>query len=162
MRLDDGRRVVFGQGGAPVTEVATAVAASSAIPGFFAPVEHDGVRYVDGGVHSPTNLDLLEGLGLDLVVVSSPMSTVGGTLRLSADFPGRLLSRLRLAQEAHRVRSLGTSVVAFQPNPADQLVMGPNAMDPSRRGPVVHQARESVLRRLEREDFRERLAALHV
>lgn len=160
VKLDDGRRVVFGQGGAPATAVATAVAASSAIPGFFTPVEHDGVRYVDGGVHSPTNLDLLQGLGLDLVVVSSPMSTVGGTLRFSADFPSRLLSRLRLAQEAQRVRALGTAVVAFQPNPADQLVMGSNAMDPSRRRLVVHQARESVLRRLERKDFRKRLAAL--
>jgi hypothetical protein len=69
---------------------------------------------------------------------------------------------LRLAQEAHRVRSLGTPVVAFQPNPADQAVMGSNAMDPSRRRPVVRQVRESVLRRLERKDFRERLAVLHV
>ena len=162
VRLDDGRRVVFGQDGAPPTPIATAVAASSAIPGFFTPVEHDGIRYVDGGVHSPTNLDLLQDLGLDLVVVSSPMSTVGGTVRFSADFPGRLMSRLRLAQEARRVRSLGTPVVAFQPNPADQAVMGSNAMDPSRRRPVVRQVRESVLRRLERKDFRERLAALRV
>jgi NTE family protein len=160
VRLDDGRRIVFGQAGAPATDVATAVAASSAIPGFFTPVERDGIRYVDGGVHSPTNLDLLESLGLDLAVVSSPMSTVGGTVRLSVDFPGRLLSRLRLAQEASRVRAGGTAVVAFQPNPADQLVMGSNPMDPSRRRPVVHQARESVLRRLERGDFRERLDAL--
>ncbi|HSD09991.1 MAG TPA: patatin-like phospholipase family protein [Candidatus Binatia bacterium] len=162
VRLDDGSRVVFGKGGAPVAAVATAVAASSAIPGFFTPVEHDGVRYVDGGVHSPTNLDLVEGLGLDLVLVSSPMSTIGGTLRLSADFPGRLLSRLRLAQEARQVRARGPAVVAFQPDAADQLVMGSNAMDPSRRRPVVHQARESLLRRLERKDFRERLAALQL
>jgi NTE family protein len=160
VRLDDGRRVVFGKAGAPPAAVATAVAASSAIPGFFTPVEQDGVRYVDGGVHSPTNLDLVEGLGLDLVLVSSPMSTVGGALRFSADFPGRLLSRLRLAQEARRVRAAGTVVVAFQPNAADQLVMGSNAMDPSRRRPVVHQVRESVLRRLERAEFRERLSAL--
>ena len=41
----------------------TAVAASCAIPAFFAPVSIDGVRYVDGGVHSPTNADLVAGLG---------------------------------------------------------------------------------------------------
>jgi NTE family protein len=160
VRLDDGRRIVFGKKESPPASMATAVAASSAIPGFFAPVEHGGVRYVDGGAHSPTNLDLLEGLGLDLVVVSSPMSTVGGTLRLAADFPGRLLSRLRLAQEARRVRSGGTVVVTFQPNHADQQVMGPNAMDPSRRRPVVEQARQSARRRLEQKEFRERLDAL--
>ena len=33
-----------------------AVAASCAIPGYFAPVVVDGVRYVDGGAHSTTNL----------------------------------------------------------------------------------------------------------
>jgi hypothetical protein len=88
------------------------------------------------------------------------MSTVGGTLRLAADFPGRLLSRLRLAQEARRVRSGGTVVVTFQPNHADQQVMGPNAMDPSRRRPVVEQARQSARRRLEQKEFRERLDAL--
>jgi NTE family protein len=160
VRLDDGRRVTFGKEESPPATIATAVAASSAIPGFFAPVEHEGVRYVDGGVHSPTNLDLLEGLGLDLVLVSSPMSTVGGTLRLAADFPGRLLSRLRLAQEAHRVRAGGTVVVTFQPNTDDQRVMGPNAMDPGRRRPVVEQVRESTRRRLQRPELRERLAAL--
>jgi NTE family protein len=160
VRLDDGQRVVFGKEGAPPAAVATAVAASSAIPGFFAPVEHAGVRYVDGGVHSPTNLDLLAGLGLDLVVVSSPMSTVGGTLRFSAEFPSRLLSRLRLAQEARQVRARGTAVVTFQPNQADQRVMGPNAMDPSRRRPVIEQVRESARRRLERPELRDRFAAL--
>ena len=41
--------------------MATAVEASSAIPGFFQPVLIDGVRYVDGGAHSPTNADLLAG-----------------------------------------------------------------------------------------------------
>jgi NTE family protein len=160
VRLDDGRRVTFGKEESPPATIATAVAASSAIPGFFAPMEHEGVRYVDGGVHSPTNLDLLEGLGLDLVLVSSPMSTVGGTLRLAADLPGRLLSRLRLAQEAHRVRAGGAVVVTFQPNTDDQRVMGPNAMDPGRRRPVVEQVRESTRRRLQRPELRERLAAL--
>jgi NTE family protein len=158
--LDNGRRVVFGRSGSPPIDVATAVAASCAIPGFFTPVEHDGVRYVDGGVHSPTNLDVVRGMGLDLVVVSSPMSISGGTPRFAADFPSRLLSRLRLAQEASRVRARGTAVVAFQPSPTDQTVMGTNAMDADRRGPVVKHVRESVLRRLERSDFRKRLAAL--
>jgi hypothetical protein len=88
------------------------------------------------------------------------MSTVGAALRFSAEFPSRLLSRLRLAQEARQVRSRGTAVVTFQPNQADQHVMGPNAMDPSRRRPVVEQVRESAHRRLGQPDLRERLAAL--
>ena len=53
VRLDDGQRVVFGRDGAPPAGVGQAVAASCAIPGWFAPVEIDGVRYVDGGCTPP-------------------------------------------------------------------------------------------------------------
>ena len=78
LRLRDGRRVVFGRDLAPTPHVATAVEASSAIPGYFTPVEIDGERYVDGGAHSPTNADLLAGLGFDTIVVVSPMSMSAG------------------------------------------------------------------------------------
>ena len=74
VRMDDACRVVFGRTGAPHTDVATAVGASSAIPGYFAPVTIHGRRYVDGGVHSPTNADVVRHEELDLVIVSSPMS----------------------------------------------------------------------------------------
>src|SRR5262249_58588118 len=55
VRLRDGQRVVFGRDGAPRAHVADAVAASCAIPSFFAPVEIGGITYVDGGAHSPPN-----------------------------------------------------------------------------------------------------------
>jgi len=153
VRLDTGRRVVFGRDGSPPeVEVADAVAASCAIPSFFEPVTIDGVRYVDGGAHSPTNADLLAGrdLDLDLVIVSSPMSVAGNRLRPSFDLPARRISRLYLGREVARLRRRGTPVVAFQPTPADLAVMGLNAMDPSRRAAVTEQARESARRRLER------------
>ena len=57
--LDVGRRVVFGAPGRRPSTVGEAVEASCAIPGYFAPVTIDGTRYVDGGVHSTTNGDLL-------------------------------------------------------------------------------------------------------
>ena len=53
-----GRRVVFGDDGAPEASVADAVAASCAVPGLFSPVRIGDREYVDGGVWSPTNLDL--------------------------------------------------------------------------------------------------------
>ena len=58
VRLRDGSRVVFGRDrtDAPVGQ---AVAASCAIPGYYAPVSIDGVDHVDGGVHSPTNADVV-------------------------------------------------------------------------------------------------------
>ena len=160
--LVDGRRVVFGQDGAPAAEVADAVGASCAIPGYFSPVEIGGVRYVDGGAHSPTNADVLAGAGLDLVVVSSPMSAARPLRPVALDLAGRRLARVTLAAEAAAVRRRGTPVLAFQPTPEDRAVMGAGvgAMDPSRRGPVTRQAHASTLRRLRRPDLAERLAVL--
>jgi NTE family protein len=53
-----GWRTVFGAPGAPPASVADAVAASCAIPIVMRPVRIGGRDYVDGGVWSPTNLDL--------------------------------------------------------------------------------------------------------
>ena len=47
-----GRRVAFGRPGSPRADLADAVAASCAIPGFYRPVEIGGRRYVDGGIYS--------------------------------------------------------------------------------------------------------------
>ena len=156
-RYDDGR-VAFGTEGAPKTDVATAVAASCAVPWLFAPVEIDGVPYVDGGVISPTNLDLVAGLGLDLAIVISPMS-VGGRPARKVDLPLRRFFRLRLGREAARVRRSGTRVVAFQPAAEEMAALGLNAMDPDPRRwrKAIGRIRDATLRRMERADFLESL-----
>ncbi len=77
VRLSDGERVVFGRDDIQAT-AAEAVRASCAVPVMFEPVAVDGRRYVDGGVHSYTNADLMGPPAFDLVVVSSPMSGVAG------------------------------------------------------------------------------------
>jgi NTE family protein len=161
VRLRDGRRVVFGRDGAPPAHVADAVAASCAIPSFFAPVEIGGVTYVDGGAHSPTNADLAADLDLDLVVVSSPMSVVGNRLRPSLDLPARRLCQFYLGQEVARVRRRGVPVLTFQPTADDLRAMGLNAMDQTRREPVTVQARQSALKKLERDDVRALFSLLH-
>jgi NTE family protein len=161
VRLDDGTRVVFGRAGAPDVDIGTAVEASSAIPGFFRPVVVGGLRYVDGGAHSPTNADLVAGEGLDLVVVVSPMSAVRAALRGPVPaVAGRLLHSRTLANEVREVRRRGVPVVVFQPTPGDLAVMGYNAMDFRRREEVARRARETALRRLAREDVRARLRVL--
>jgi NTE family protein len=159
VRLDDGTRVTFGRDAPPV-DVATAVAASCAIPAFFEPVVVDGVRYVDGGTHSPTNADLVADRGFDLVIVSSPMSIAGNRLRVAPDQPFRRMARLTLARLVGRVRRRGTPVIVFQPTPAEVGAMGLNAMDPARRADVTRNARESARRRLERNDARDAVSVL--
>ncbi|HEX9969902.1 MAG TPA: patatin-like phospholipase family protein [Acidimicrobiales bacterium] len=148
VRLSSGERVVFGREGAPEAAVADAVAASCAIPGFFEPVAVDGGRYVDGGAHSPTNADLAADLGLDLVVVSSPMSRAG-SMATGTVSPVRRWARLELDREARRLTRSGTPVLAFQPTRADVGVMGVNAMDMGRRGAVARSAQESARRWLD-------------
>ncbi len=160
VELESGRRVTFGRSRRVTTDVATAVAASCAIPGFFAPVSIGDVRYVDGGVHSPTNADLVAGLGLDLVVVSSPMSIARNGMRFAPDQPARQFSRITLAREVRRLRKAGTPVLTFQPTDTVLDVMGWNAMDPSRRADVSRRAHTSAVRRLERADARDRVALL--
>ena len=161
VRKGDGRRVVFGRDGRK-PPLPDAVAASCAIPGFFQPVASDGDTYIDGGVHSPTNADVLRRLdpALDLVLVSSPMSVAGASLRLAADQPSRRWSATLLLAETRRLRRAGIPVLAFQPTHADASVMGANAMDLTRRAAIAVQAYESTMRRLERSDTRERLASL--
>ncbi len=71
-----GKRVAFGRSDAPAAKVSEAVAASCAIPAFYHPVSVGGRRYVDGGICSPSNLDLLCDAELDLVVCLNPMSSL--------------------------------------------------------------------------------------
>ena len=110
----DARRVVFGRKGR-YTRLSLALSASCAVPGYFAPVVIQGDTYVDGGIQSPTNADLLASADLDLVVVVSPMSgaanprSVDGIVRRRA---GRTLDR-----ELSRLRARGTEVIAVEPGP---------------------------------------------
>lgn len=161
VRQADGRRVVFGRDDRK-PPLPDAVAASCAIPSFFQPVSIDGDTYIDGGVHSPTNADVLRRLdpALDLVLVSSPMSIAGGGLRLAADQASRRWSAALLLGESRRLHRAGVPVLSFQPTPHDASVMGVNAMDVTRRAAIAAQAYESTIRRLERADTREHLAPL--
>lgn len=159
VRQADGRRFAFGKH-EPRPPLPDAVAASCAIPGFFRPVTIGGEAFVDGGVHSPTNADVLVGEDLDLVIVSSPMSMTGQRVPASVGSAMRRWSGALLDAEVLRLRRRGVPVVAFQPTAQDVDVMGPNAMDPTRRGPVARQIHESTLRRLARADTRSRLSVL--
>jgi NTE family protein len=142
--------VVFGTAGAPSTDVGTAVAASCAIPSFFAPVHVAGQAYVDGGVHSPSNADVVAADRPELVVVLSPMSLGRGTARLPrADLAVRLTIRRYLSREVAGLRRRGATVVVLQPGPQDLPVMGLNPMQHSRTADVIRVAAASTRARLE-------------
>jgi NTE family protein len=143
-----GRRVAFGREDAPYATVGQAVAASCAIPGFYHPPCIDGRRYVDGGVCSLSNLDLLAGRGLDLVVCLNPMSSTaeaaGGTPAERVGAVMRGMSGRRLGHEAAKLRAEGTETLLIQPSRDDLETMGLNMMARHRRVEVLERARRTT------------------
>ena len=141
MDYDTGKRVPFGREGAPEADLAEAVMASCAIPGWYAPVEIGGRRYVDGGTCSPTSLDLVIPLELDEVFVLSPMTSFdydkpsSRLAKMERQFR-RVLTR-RLIKEAVKVRQSGTAVVMLGPGEEDLEAIGVNLMDARRRTRVL-------------------------
>jgi NTE family protein len=159
-----GRRVPFGRASAPVADMADAVAASCAIPGFYRPVEIGGRRYVDGGMYSASNLDLLADAGLDLIICLNPTSTLVPTASLNpldrvADAVRKGAGR-RLGYEAKKVRAKGTEVVLIQPLADDLALMGRNLMRRKGRHDVIECARRTVAEQLREPEVAELLTGL--
>lgn len=142
--LDRGRRAVFTRASRPRTDLVTAVTASCAIPGFFTPVVVDGTRYVDGGVHSPTNADLVADHHLDLVIISSPMSHTGRWPGVGFDTVGRSIARAALRREERRLRADGTSVIVMHPGNRVRSAMGLNPMQSAHRERTAESAYSAI------------------
>lgn len=161
---DSGRRVAFGREDAPRASLAEAVAASCAIPGFYRPVEIGGRRYIDGGVASTSNLDVLANRGLDLVICLNPTSSLHAaparTLAERAAAALRQASGRRLGNEAKRVRASGTELVLIQPTVKDLDAMGTNLMSAKRRHQVIEVAVGTVAGHLRGHELRARLREL--
>jgi NTE family protein len=159
-----GRRVAFGRPGAPPASLADAVAASCAIPSFYRPVEIGGRLYVDGGMWSTSNLDVIDGEDLDLVICLNPTSSLHPTRAwnpiewLPAAF--RRVSGRRLGHEARKLRTAGTEVVLIQPTDEDLRSMGPNLMSTRRRHATLELARRTTAAQLRQPEVRETLNAL--
>lgn len=103
-----------------------AVAASCAIPLLSRPVRIGGHRYVDGGVRSPTNADVVAGHELDLVLVLSPMGHTAGTAGRS---PARRSAQRRLQREVRMLRSRSLSVQVVSPDAPTVKAMGWNLLE---------------------------------
>jgi NTE family protein len=159
-----GRRVPFGRPGSPPAEIGEAVAASCAIPGFYRPVTIGGKRYVDGGVWSTSNLDILIDAPPDLVICLNPTSSLhpprawNPAHRIAHLF--RRTSGRVLGSEAKLLRAAGAEVVLIQPTDEDHAVMGANLMATRNRNGVISKAIETVGRQLREPGVRELLRDL--
>ena len=160
--FESGRRTPFGRLDAPLAEMADAVAASCAIPGFYRPVRIGRRRYVDGGVCSSSNLDLVAGRGLDLVICLNPLTGADPGSGPLDWLPAlsRAAGRRRLEHESRKVRRFGTEVLLIEPTADDVAVMGRNSMSAERRQEVIDTAEHTVARELARPKMRALLAGL--
>jgi NTE family protein len=140
VRRRDGRRIVFGRPGSPDVPLHRAIAASCAVPGYFAPVAIDGEPYVDGGAHSPTNAAILRGRPLRLVIVVSPMSGPAPFVPTTLAEAIRWHSARTVRREVAALRASGTEVVVFRPGPEEQEVIGDDFMSRERVDQVVQRA----------------------
>ncbi len=159
-----GRRVCFGRDGSPRAKLEDAVAASCSIPGFYRPVRIEGRLYVDGGIWSTSNLDVLRGQDLDLVICLNPTSSLHPIRAASPLSAFNLIfnqaSGRRLGSEAKRLRAEGTEVVLIQPTERDLQTMGVNLMSRRRRNEVIAVATETVAEQLDAPDVEPKLRDL--
>jgi NTE family protein len=105
------------------------------VPWLFAPVEIDGREYVDGGIWSPTNLDVAPvGRGADVLCLN-PTANLAAT----SDVIGvlRRVSRSAAAVETLALRRRGASVRVLAPSGDSAKEMGLNLMDRRRAARVL-------------------------
>ena len=132
----DGRRVVFGSPGGPAAGVADAVAASCAVPGVFRPVRIGLREYVDGGVWSPTNLDIAPVSAGSRVLCLVPTAALEAAPALLFRGLARWW-RAATAIEAAAARGAGAQVTIVEPDGLAAATMAGDLMDPGPREQVA-------------------------
>src|SRR5438046_928626 len=132
-------RVVFGAGELRDVPISKAVAASSAIPGFFDPYPINGRDYVDGGVGFSGHADLAAEAGADVVFVVNPLvpnlQDGNGNASMTArgmytimEQAGRIYSQnlLTLGLATLAVKFPRTAFFLLQPPRTNSLLFGPS------------------------------------
>lgn len=163
--LDTAERIIFGAEEMPVASISQAVAASAAIPIIYEPVKINGREYLDGGLRSPTNLDVALAKGADFVVLVNPLVpylhdsryllrsfdsdirhvSQGGLGRLVAQV-FRILAHSQLEKELElvKVKYPNVDVLVIEPRRDDEHLFVFNLMDYDAREQLARDAFEQV------------------
>jgi predicted acylesterase/phospholipase RssA len=164
--LDTCERVVLGAEGWEDVPIPTAVAASTALPMVYKPVEVKGRHLVDGGLRSTTNLDVAVEHGAKLVIVINPLvpyvndfqkmipTMFGSRVRRVTDmgFPQigyqafKLLTYQRLHESVKQwsEKYQGVDIILIEPEPNDELMFETNVMNFTKRVEIARHGFESV------------------
>jgi NTE family protein len=165
--LDSGQAVLFGEPGMDHVPISLAVAASSALPGIYSPVEIDGRHYVDGVLLKTLHASVALEKGADLVICVNPIvpvDTVGtveaGLMRrgklldhglpsvMSQTFRTLIHSRLEIGMATYETKFKSSDVVLFEPHSDDFLMFFTNIFSFSERRAVCEHAYHAVRRDL--------------
>ncbi len=174
--LDTCERIVLGGEDWDDVPIGRAVAASTALPMLYKPVEIKGRQLVDGGIRSTTNVDIAVERGAKFVIVVNPLvpyvndfekvipTVLGSRVRRVADmgFPQigyqafKLLAHQRLHEAVShwKERYPGVDIILIEPDPNDELMFETNIMNFTKRVEIARHGFESVTLKLA-EDYDE-------
>ena len=168
--LDTCERIVLGGPDWDDVPISRAVAASTALPMVYKPVEIKGRHLVDGGLRSTTNVDLAVEAGAKFVIVVNPLvpyvndfqkvipTMLGSRVRRVADmgFPQigyqafKLLAHQRLHEAVGHWKEKypGVDIILIEPDPNDELMFETNILNFTRRVEIARHGFESVTLKL--------------
>src|SRR5215212_6077143 len=168
--LDTCERIVMGGPDWDDVPISRAVAASTALPMVYKPVEIKGRHLVDGGLRSTTNVDVAVEAGATFVIVVNPLvpyvndfqkvipTMWGSRVRRVRDmgFPQigyqafKLLAHQRLheAVATWKERYPGVDIILIEPDPNDELMFETNILNFTRRVEIARHGFESVTLKL--------------
>jgi NTE family protein len=180
--LDSCERIVLGGPGWDDVPISRAVAASTALPMVYKPVEIKGRHLMDGGLRSTGNVDIAVEAGAKFVIVVNPLvpyvndfqkvipTMWGSRVRRVRDmgFPqiGYQAFKLLAHQHLHEAvahwkdRYPGVDIILIEPDLNDELMFETNVLNFTRRVEIARHGFESVTLKLasEYEDLRETCA----
>ncbi|MFL5825351.1 MAG: patatin-like phospholipase family protein [Thermoleophilaceae bacterium] len=164
--LDTCERIILGEAGWDDISIPKAVAASTALPMVYKPVELKGRQLVDGGIGSTTNLDIAVEKGAKFVVVVNPLvpyvndfqklipTMLGSRVRRVSDigFPQigyqafKMLAHQRLHEAVRQweERYPGVDIILIEPDPDDELMFQTNILNFTKRVDIARHGFESV------------------
>ena len=156
-RLDTGERAVFGREGAPAeAAISQAVAASTALPFLYAPVQLGEAWYVDGGLRGNASVDVAIEQGARLVICINPL--VPYAPETSDDDPtaGAGWRAMRIASHAGlhyhlkhlRRRHPDVDILLIEPRASDAALLSAPLMDFGARQAMLQHGADAVRQHL--------------
>lgn len=159
--LDAGARAVFSRASQEqeIVPISLAVAASSAVPVLYQPVQIYDRDYIDGGLHGAASLDLAIEAGAKLIVCINPMMPLDATQHYAAQHYIRkrgfqaiinqsvrtlFYSNVRYHVKSLRLKYPDVDIILIQPQPDDYVMFAYNPMHYRQRLTVAEHGYRSV------------------